>query len=171
MNALTINILIIFIVFSILPGVLNYFILENNIKYGIFFFFLIVYTISFITGYIISYYSGHNTCNNSFNRVCLWKAFKQAFYSTSVYCLIFFVPFFKSGFIGLMGNTFFINSLSESVIMILTNVSLTIDNYFRSIKDNCKLDFDLSTTAWRRIEKKLNSRKKKKIKDLVEIKP
>ena len=171
MSTLSINILVTILIFAFLPFGLNYFILGNNIKYGILIFFIAIYLVSFFTGYFISNYSGQKNCNNSFKKVCFWKAFKQAFYSTLVYCLIFFIPFFKSGFIGLLGNTFFSNSLSEAVIIVLTNISLTIDNYFHSIKENCKLDFDLSAAAWRRVEKKLNSRKKKKEKNMVEVNP
>ena len=69
-----------------------------------------------------------------------------------------------------MGDTFFINSLSEAIIIILVNISLTIHNYFKSIKDNCKLNFALSAAAWKRIEKKLNSRNKTH-KEMTEIKP
>ena len=171
MNAFTINILITILTYSVLPFFLNYIILGRNLKYGIIIFFSIVLFYSFIIGYLISYISGQYTCSNSFSSTCFCKGLKQSFYSTLVYAIIFFVPFFKSGFIGIGGDSIFNNCIAEMVILVLTNISLTIDNYFRSIKDNCKLDFDLSTAAWKRIEKKLNSRKKKDIEEMVEIKP
>jgi hypothetical protein len=132
--------------------------------------FIIHFFIIFILGYLISFYTGLSSCSNYISSVCFCKGFKQAFFSTIVYLIIFFVPFFKSGFIGLLGDTFIVNTFAEGFIMSLTNISLTIDNYFKSLKENCKLDFDLSAAAWKRIEKKLNSREKKDSPDKIEIK-
>jgi hypothetical protein len=168
---LFLNILITIIVISILPFGLNYFVLLPNIPFAIIVLFVSVFLLSFILGIWVSYNSGKSKCNHFHWRTCLWKGFKQAFFSTLVYLVIFYIPFFKSGFLGLLGDTFFFsNSLAEAVIMSLTNISLTIDNYFTSITDNCKLDFNVSAEAWKRIEKRLNTRKSKSMSDQVEIK-
>lgn len=167
---LTFVITITIFTFIILPFSLNYLILYNNISYGFIILFFINFIISFFIGYFISYYTGKTKCENSINKVSLCKGLKQAFFSTLVYVIIFFIPFFKSGFIDLFGDTFLINSLAESFILVLTNIALTIDNYFLSINQQCKLDFELSAAAWKKIEKKLNSRKKKRDIEKIQIK-
>ena len=167
---LFLNILITILVIATLPFGLNYFILLPNIPFAIIILFICIFVLSFVLGVWISYNSGKSQCNHFHWKTCLWKGFKQAFFSTLVYAIIFYIPFFKSGFLGLLGDTFFSNSLAEAVIMTLTNISLTIDNYFSSITDNCKLDFDVSAAAWKRIEKRLNTRKSKSQPEQVEIK-
>ena len=167
---LFLNIIITIIVFAILQFSLNFFILLPNIPFATIILFVSIFVLSFILGIWVSYNSGKSQCNHFHWKICLWKGFKQAFFSTLVYLVIFYIPFFKSGFLGLLGDTFFSNSLAEAVIMALTNVSLTIDNYFTSITDNCKLDFNVSAAAWKRIEKRLNTRKSNSISKKIEIK-
>ena len=158
---LTFSIILTIIVFLLIPFILNYILLYNNIPYGFILLFLINYIVSFIFGYFISYFSGLTKCNNTNYKVSLWRGFKQANISTIVYIIIFYIPLFKSGFIEILGDTFYSNSFAEAFILILSNISLTIDNYFLSLTEQCKLNFKLSAAAWNKIEKKLNSKKKK----------
>ena len=158
------------IVFIIgLPFMINYFILQKDFKYGLIFIFSSIYIVSFILGFFISWNVGKSNCNHTHTIICLKKAFKQSFFTTLVYAIIFFFPIFKSGFIGLLGDTTFSNSLAESIILVLSSISLSIDNYFKSITDQCKLDFNLSAVSWNKIEKKLNSRKKPSSPDKIKI--
>ena len=169
-QSLTFNIFFTLITSIIICFINNFIILKSSITNAIIIMFIFVFIINFLLGYYISFNSSLSHCNNYFNKVCLLKGFKQTFYTTLVYILIFFWSCPKSGFIGLMGDTFLTNSIAESFIIGLSAIAITIDNYFQSINDNCKLDFNTSAAAWLRIEKKLNNRKKKKgLKNLISI--
>lgn len=171
LQSLTFNTLFTLFIISLIVIINNYFILKSQITNGIIIIFILTFFVNLLLGYYISFNSAMAYCGNHFNSVCFWKGIKQACYTTLVYIIVFFWSCPKSGFIGLMGDTFFSNTLAEIFIVGLSGVAITIDNYFRSIEQNCKLDFDTSAAAWKRIEKKLNVRKKNKgLQNLVEIK-
>jgi len=134
-------------------------------------YFIVVYIYSFIVGTLISFYSSYSNCENTDLKKSLKKGLKVGFLSLLVYIIIIYVPFFKSGFISLYGkNDFLGNSSTEAILLVLSNIAITIDNYFKSIIDSCKLDFDESARAYSRIEKRLNDRKPKEKPEKVEIK-
>jgi len=167
---LFLNILLTIIIISGLAFGINFVILYPNIPNSIYLFIISVFIVSFLMGSYISYNTGRSQCQHSKWKTCLWRGFYQASFTTLVYVIVFFVPFFKSGFIALTEDTFRSNWITEAILMSLTSISLTIDNYFKSIRDNCVLDLKASSVSWNRIEKRLNSRESPEDADKVEIK-
>ena len=167
-SPLTISLLITILTTFPLPLILNY-IYKNIPKY---FFQLVGFTIfiyiSFI-GFIISIYSSYMNCNHTRGWISFKKGLYQGFISLIVYLIIFMIPFFKSGFIDIGENNIFWNSIAEGFFIGMINMILTIDNFFTSQKDGCQLDPKQAHIAYKKYERKLNNRKKKKTKKKVTI--
>ena len=168
-SPLFISIITTFIVMGGIPFLLNYIILPNFKAYSLIIMITTVFVISFIYSSIISLSSSISECNRYRLRVVLINALKQAIYHTIIYIIIIFIPIFKSGFIDIGGNTIFWNSLGESFIMALCSVIFTIINYFTSKQSGCELTDIESDKQFKKMEKKLNSRKKKPRKKKISI--
>ena len=142
-----------------LPMVLNYTIFETIPGYGLQLVAGIIFIVAFILGYVISYSSSIQECDKFKNKVCLKQGLKQAIYSVFIYLIIMFIPFLKSGFTDIGGDTLFSNSIGEGFILGMSNIALTITNFFNSKEEGCKLSQKESDAAYQKIEKTLNSKK------------
>ena len=149
-----------FLTMAFLPGLLNYTVLTQFPDRALIIIPTIIFFVSFIKSFIISLSSSISECNRYRLQVCLKQALNQAFWTTTVYLLIFFVPFLKSGFTDIGGDTLFSNSIGEGFILAFTSLILTLVNYFDSKRLGCQLNSLESEKEYSNIEKKLNSRKK-----------
>ena len=157
-----------FVIFP-LPILLNYTILENIPDYALQLIGSTIFIVTFIVAYIISYISSIQECNKFKNKVSLKQAFKQAIYSVLIYYLVFFVPFLKSGFTDIGGETLFWNGIGEGFILGMSNIALTVVNFFNSKTEACKLSTEEADKAYKDMEKQLDSRETPEIVEKVTI--
>jgi hypothetical protein len=152
-----------------LPLISNYTILENIPNYGFELVGLSIFLITFFLGTLISYNSSVTECNRYKLSICIKQGLRQAIYSVIIYLIVFFFPFLKSGFTDIGGNNLLWNSIGEGFILGMSNIAITITNYFSSKNDGCKLSKEEADMVYAKIEKKMQSRKKKDKPKMVKI--
>ena len=157
-----INIFMTIVIAFPLPLLLNYTVLQYVPNYGFQIVIVCIFIITFILGSIISYSTSVRECNRYKKRVVLNQGLKQGLYSALIFLVVFFIPFFKSGFTDIGGDTLFWNSIGEGFILGMSNIAITIANFFISKNKGCKLSSEEAEKAYQKIESKLSSRKKKK---------
>lgn len=160
--------IVIFVIFP-LPILLNYTILETIPSYAFQIIGVVIFLVTFIVAYIISYISSNQECNKFKNRVSLQQAFKQAIYSIIIYYVVLFIPFLKSGFTDIGGDTLLWNGVGEGFILGMSNIALMIINFFNSKTEACKLSKEEADAAYKKIEKTLDSREKPEAAEKVAI--
>ena len=143
-----------------LPLLLNYTILETVPNYGFELVGLGIFIITFLLGFMMSYNASVRDCNRYKKSVCFKQGFQQAIYSLIIYLIVFFVPFLKSGFTDIGGNNILWNSIGEGFIIGMSNIALSISNYFTSKDKGCELSKEEAEQAYAKMEKKMKSRKK-----------
>lgn len=145
-----------------LPMILNYTIFQTMPKIGLELVLVGIYLITFLVGYIVSISASNQKCDTHKPRVAIGKGNKQALYSLLIYLVVFFIPFLKSPFTDIGGDNLLWNSAGEGFILGMTNIALSISNYFTSQKESCVMTKQQAAKAYAKIEKKLKSRRKKK---------
>ena len=103
--------------------------------------------------------SSENQCNRYIFSVSLNQALKQAVWTTIVYLFVFFIPFLKSGFTDIGGDTLMANSIGEGFILAFTSIILSLVNYFDSKKLGCELNRLEAEKQFNMIENKLSNEK------------
>jgi ABC-type arginine/histidine transport system permease subunit len=144
-----------------LPLLLNYTLFQSSPSFGLELVILGIFGVTYLVGHIISVSASNQRCDKHKPKVAAKKGFKQAFYSTLIYLIVFFIPFLKSPFTDIGGDNLFWNSLGEGFILGMTNIALSISNYFTSQKESCVMDKKEAAKVFAKMEKKLKSRKKK----------
>ena len=139
-------------------------------KFGLELVVLGVYGFTFLVGYLVSISASNQKCDTHKPKVAMSKGNKQALYSVLIYIVVFFIPFLKSPFTDIGGDNLLWNSVGEGFILGMTNIALSISNYFTSQKESCVMDKQEAAKAYSKIEKKLKSRRKKKVPKKISIK-
>ena len=152
-----------------LPILLNYTLFQAIPKFGLELVVLGIFLVTYLVGYIVSVSASNQMCDKHEPKVASGKGFKQALISTLIYLLVFFIPFLKSPFTDIGGDNLFWNSAGEGFILGMTNIAISISNYFSSQKESCVMDKKEATKAFDKMEKKLKSRKKSKKEEQIKI--
>jgi hypothetical protein len=153
-----------------LPIILNYTLFQASPKYGLELVVLGVFIVTYIIGHIVSISASNQKCDKHNTKVASSKGFKQALFSILIYLFVFFVPFLKSPFTDIGGDNLLWNSVGEGFILGMTNIALSIGNYFTSQKESCVMNKQEAAKVYAKIEKKLKSRKKKRKPPQITIK-
>jgi hypothetical protein len=167
-NPLSISILLTIIILFPLPYILGYF-LQNNSKYFFELVGLLIFIITSLLSFFISIYASGKHCKRYKIKTSIKKGLLQGLYTMLIYLTIFFIPFFKKPFIELGSNNLLWNSIGEGFFIGMSNIALTIINYFSSQVEGCKLSAEESAKEYKKIEKKLQSRKKKRKPEKITI--
>ncbi len=141
-----------------LPLILNYTILENFTSYGFEIVSVCIFIVTFCLGTLLAYNASVRECDKYKKSVCFGQGFRQAIYSVIIYLIVFFIPFFKSGFTDIGGNNMFWNSIGEGFILGMSNIVISIGNYFTAKYQGCLLSTEEAEQAFLSMETDLSSR-------------
>ena len=135
------------------------------------FFLYIIYAIIFyfIFGYSISVYASKKQCNKSKKIVAMKQGFKSIILPIIVYIVIYFIPAVRKPFNELFGDNILGNSIAEITLISLNLITVTIMNYFDSVKESCKVSNKELEERIDKLDKYLNKKTKKKKKKMIEV--
>lgn len=131
---------------------------------------VVIFLVYFIYAILLSINTSQNKCGKSYKPVYIYEGVKTGLTMSLSYILLIFIPYFKQPFIDIGGDTENISLISEIFYMNFINIIMSIENYYNSQFEGCKLSDNDMMSEIKKIEKKLNKNKYKRIKK-VEIKP
>lgn len=121
-------------------------------------------------GILNSIYASKIKCNKYRFKIALWEAIKFYFWTIIAYIGLYFFPFIKNPFLELFGKNAIVHSSVEGLFMTLNGFAALIVCFFNSQKKGCELTEKEVNKALRKIDKHLNSRKKKERTKKIKIK-
>jgi hypothetical protein len=131
---------------------------------------LILFIIYFLYALLLSVNTSSNKCGKSYRRVYLMEGLKTGLTMSLSYVLLIFVPFLKQPFIDIGGDNETVSIISEIFYMNFINIIMSIENYYNSQFEGCKLSDTDMINEIKKIEKSLN-RPKQRRKRQVTVEP
>lgn len=136
------------------------------------FFLYIIYAVIFyfIYGYSVSLYASNKQCGKTKKTLAIKQGLKSILLPIIVYVVIYFVPQVRRPFNELFGDNRMGNSIAEIVLISLNLTTVTIMNYFDSVKLGCQMSNQELEKKMDKLDKYLNKKSKKKTSKTIEIK-
>lgn len=128
---------------------------------------LILFVIYFTFALLLSINTSSNKCGKSYKRVYLFEGFKTGIALSSSYILLILFPILKQPFIDIGGDTSFTSLVSEIFYMNFVNIIMSIENYYNSQFEGCRLSDTDMMDEIKKIEKNLNKRKPRRKKQVT----
>lgn len=137
---------------------LNYIVFTSAPSYGFQAVAGCLFVMTFFLGMFISYYASSNYCDKYKKSLMFKLGLRQGLISVLVYLVVFWIGFFKRPFTDIGGNTLLANTIGEAFFIGMTNIIFMIKTHFQSQVDGCTMSTSEAATAYKSIEKDLNSR-------------